>query len=293
MGRPVSFTLDFEDLRTSPDQEERVGHVTARLLDRLRQLGVRGTVFCVADVAERHPALIEQMVVDGHEIGVHGYSHTPNDLLTPEEFADQIGRAKEMIERLSGGRVDLYRAPQYSLVPETHWATQILFDLGFIASSSVLPAASPLYGWPGAPRTSFRWGSGLIELPSPVMRFGPTTIPFLGGTYLRLLPEAVRRRGLSIADPNTVLWSYCHPWEFDADESFYVFEDGGWIASRVGWMNRRGMMRRVESVLLPMPGAPLGEIIAGLGDLPVFDPVIEVEPKGRLHGALRTRSRTR
>lgn len=293
MARPVSFTLDFEDLRTSPDQEERVGQVTDRLLDRLRDLGVRGTIFCVADVAERHPELIARMVADGHEIGVHGLSHTPNDLLTPEQFSEQIGQAKQILERLSGTIVDLYRAPQYSLVPETHWATAILTDLGFVASSSVLPAHSPLYGWPGAPTTAFRWASGLIELPSPVMRFGPSTIPFLGGTYLRLLPEAVRRRGLAIADPNTVLWSYCHPWEFDPDESFYVFEDGGWIASRVGWMNRKGMMRRVESVVLPVPGAPLGEIVAGLGELPVFDPVIDVQPKGRFQGALRTRSRAR
>jgi peptidoglycan/xylan/chitin deacetylase (PgdA/CDA1 family) len=49
MDRPVSFTLDFEDLRTDPTvQEERVGIVTDRILDRLRQLDIKGTFFCVA-----------------------------------------------------------------------------------------------------------------------------------------------------------------------------------------------------------------------------------------------------
>ena len=272
MSAPVSFTLDFEDLRTSPAQESRVGPVTDALLGRLAELGIRGTMFCVADVAARHPRLIARMVDDGHEIGVHGLHHTPNDLLGPERFARETARAKEILEDLSGAPVTLYRAPQYSLVPRTYWATYLLADLGFTVSSSVLPAASPLYGWPGAPTTPFRWPSGVVELPSPVTRIGPATIPFLGGTYLRLLPNAVRSRGLRRTEPGSVLWTYCHPWEFDPDESFYVYEHGGWAVSRLGWMNRRGMMRRVERLMAAERGAPLGEVAAALGEVPVFDP---------------------
>ena len=38
MDRPVSFTLDFEDLRTDPTvQEERVGIVTDRILARRKR----------------------------------------------------------------------------------------------------------------------------------------------------------------------------------------------------------------------------------------------------------------
>jgi len=294
MGRSVSFTLDFEDLRTSAEQPERVHFVTERLLDRLIEIGVKGTMFCVAETAARHPQLIARMVADGHEIGVHGLRHTPNDLLSAAEFRSEISQAKQMLEVMVGVHVVLYRAPQYSLIPETPWIPEILTDLGFLASSSVLPAKSVLYGWPGAPRTSFRWPSGLIELPSPVMKFGPTTIPYLGGAYLRLLPKAVRHRGISQADPATVLWSYCHPWEFDSEEPFYVFEDGGWLASRVGWMNRKGMMKRVEAVLSPIPGLPLGEIVAGLGELPIFEPSsVPREQVSRLQGTLRTRSRSK
>mgnify|MGYP006287004979 CR=1 FL=1 len=294
MVRPVSLTLDFEDLRTSPDQPERVGLVTRRLLERWAELGIRGTMFCVASTARDHPELIASMARDGHEIGVHGLHHTPNDLLTAEEFAQQTAEAKAILEDLSGVAVTLYRAPQYSLVPETPWIPSILTDLGFVASSSVLPAPSPLYGWPGAPTTTFRWPSGLIELPAPLLRLGPLTIPFLGGTYLRLLPARLRRRGRARASADTVLWAYCHPWEFDPDEPFYVFEDGGWLASRVGWMNRKGMLGRVERVLSPEPGLPLGEIIPTLGELPVFDPSIAEGASGsRLEGLLRTRSRAR
>lgn len=296
MHRPVTFSLDFEDLRSDPStQEERVGWVTARLLDRLAELGVVGTIFCVADVAARHPELVARMVADGHELGVHGLTHTPNDLLTPSQFTEQIRAAKAMLEDLGGEPVALYRAPQYSLVPETAWVPAILTELGFVASSSVLPAKSPLYGWPGAPMTPFRWPSGLVELPAPVTRFGPSMIPFLGGAYLRVLPGRVRRRGIDRSDPSVVLWTYCHPWEFDPDEPFYVFEDGGWVASRVGWFNRRNMMKRVESVILPSAGPRLGDLVATLGELPTFDPATVPAPSApsRFQGTLRTRAKAR
>ena len=273
MDRPVSFTLDFEDLRTDPTtQEERVGVVTDRILDRLRELGVRGTFFCVGELASRHGDLVKRIVADGHELGVHGLHHIPNDLLGPDRFRADNREARQILSELAGRDVVLYRAPQYSLVPSTPWVPEILAELGFVASSSVLPARSPLYGWPGAPTTPFRWPSGLIELPSPVMKFGPMTIPFLGGTYLRLLPAAIRRRGVRRADPHIVLWTYCHPWEFDPDEKFYVYEHGGWLVSRIGWLNRRGMLKRVEATLRPEAGRPLGEIVAQLGELPLFDP---------------------
>lgn len=273
MDRPVSFTLDFEDLRTDPTvQEERVRVVTDRILDRLRALGIRGTFFCVGELAARHPELIRRVVADGHELGVHGLHHIPNDLLGPERFRSDNREAKAILSDLAGTEVTLYRAPQYSLIPSTAWVPEILTELGFIASSSVLPARSPLYGWPGAPSSPFRWPSGLIELPSPVMHIGPLIIPFLGGTYLRLLPAALRRRGVKNADAETVLWTYCHPWEFDPDEKFYVYEHGGWLVSRIGWLNRKGMLKRVEATLSPVAGATLGEIIASLGDLPTFDP---------------------
>jgi hypothetical protein len=104
------------------------------------------------------------------------------------------------------------------------------------------------------------------------MKLGPLTIPFLGGTYLRLLPAAVRRRGVRKAHSETVLWTYCHPWEFDPDEKFYVYEHGGWLISRVGWLNRKHMLKRVEATLRTGVGRPLGELATTLVDLPIFDP---------------------
>lgn len=182
-----------------------------------------------------------------------------------------------------------------SLVPDSAWTIPILGELGFVYSSSVLPAPSPLYGWPGLPRVPFRWVGGLIELPCPLVSIGPIHAPFLGGAYLRLMPGTLLRHGLRSSPDEAVLWSYCHPWEFDADEAFYVFDDGGWVASRIGWLNRKNMMKRVKRVLTTAPVGPtLGvhaQRLAADESLKVVDPesftTIETKRR-RLNGLLRT-----
>jgi polysaccharide deacetylase family protein (PEP-CTERM system associated) len=290
MSAPVvTFTLDLEDLRTSPTQEPRLEGVTDRLLDRLAELGVVGTVFCVGELVRRHPRLLARIAAEGHELAVHGLQHVPVDLLGPERFRSHTLEARSMLEDVSGRPVVGYRAPQFSLVPETFWATEILSELGFRYSSSVMPAPSPLYGWAGAPRHPFLWPSGLIELPCPLVDIGGRPIPFLGGTYLRLLPESVRRRGFRESGPSSVLWTYCHPWEFDPDEHFYVFEHGGVLASVVGWTNRKGMMGRLERLLASGGGPTMGDVAASLDELPVFRPASTEPERGMLRGVLRRR----
>jgi polysaccharide deacetylase family protein (PEP-CTERM system associated) len=292
---PVTFTLDLEDLRSSPDLEVRVDTVAHRVFDRLAELGVTGSVYVVGDVLRDHPALVRRAAADGHEIGLHALVHAPIGARGPDAFRADTSEGKTRLEGLLGHAVTGYRAPMMSLVPETGWATEILAELGFVYSSSVLPAPSPLYGWPGLPRTPFRWASGLIELPCPVVRMAHVDVPFLGGAYLRLLPRAVLRYGLRRAPAGSVLWSYCHPWEFDPDESFYVFDDGGWVASRIGWLNRKRMMTRVERLLDHPRGPSLGSVAAQLvhdPELVTVDPSsfvpVVAAPRRRLNGLLRT-----
>ena len=290
MPNPVTFTLDLEDLRSSPELEVRIGIVAPRVLDRLAELDVRGTVFVVGDIARDHPELVRRVASDGHEIGLHALTHAPIGAKGPDAFRADTAEGRARLEDLVGHSVAGYRAPMMSLVPESAWAVEILTELGFTYSSSVLPGASPMYGWPGLPRTPFRWSTGLIEFPCPLVRLLGFDLPFLGGAYLRVLPRVVQRYGLRRAADTAVLWTYCHPWEFDADEPFYVFDDGGWVASRIGWLNRKNMMKRVERVLDGSLGPSLGACAAKIVD----DPALEVvDPFDNTHGARVTRRRRR
>ena len=59
-------------------------------------------------------------------------------------------------------------------------------------------------------------------------------------------------------------WVYCHPYDFDPDEPFWVVPEAGKLGSRLLWQNRRRALARVERVLRGRVGPPLVEVAASL-----------------------------
>jgi len=261
---PVTFTLDVEDY-PGPDRQPRAPRLTRRILEFLAEHNARGTFFVVGELADAHPDLVRDITAGGHEVGLHAWRHLALPHLGQATFRAETVRGKETIEQITGRAVVGYRAPAFSIVPETAWAADTLGELGFTYSSSVLPARNPLYGWPGQSRVPFRWPSGVAELPCPVADFagrGRATNPYLGGIYLRVLPWRVVRFGLARAQPGEVLWLYSHPYDFDPDEPFQQRPDLSRAKSRLQWINRRRMFTRIERLLAYAGiGAPLAERI--------------------------------
>lgn len=262
-GGPVTFTLDVEDY-TAPGAEPRAVDTTRKILAFLAERGVRGTFFVVGEFAEEQSDLVREIARAGHEIGLHSYRHAPLTETDPDTFRREVGRARAYVEDLAGKPVVGYRAPTFSIVPQTVWVTDILPELGFTYSSSVLPARSPLYGFPGRPRIPSRWPSGLLELPCPVAAVGPITNPYLGGIYFRVLPWTAVRYGLAHATADEVLWAYCHPYDFDPGEPFQKRPDLGPWKSRLQWINRRRMFDRVDRLLERGAAPPLCDRVAAL-----------------------------
>lgn len=58
---------------------------TGQLLDSLKDEDIRATFFVLGRQVERHPDLIRRMVLEGHEVGSHSYSHPNFRKLSPEE----------------------------------------------------------------------------------------------------------------------------------------------------------------------------------------------------------------
>ena len=71
-----------------------------------------------------------------------------------------------------------------------------------------------------------------------------------------------------------MLWTYCHPWEFDPDEAYHPHEHIGTLASRVAWLRRSRMERRFRRLLGEPVGPPLADRVQSLAaaGLPVVDP---------------------
>ena len=255
----VTFTLDLEDHRPSADAEERYPAVTRSVLDFLDTRGVRGTFFVVGETAAAQPGLVQEVAARGHEIGLHGWRHQPLTELQPDAFRADVRRGKTLLEDLTGTPVVGFRAPTFSLVPDSRWATDVLTEVGFSYSSSVLPARSPLFGDPTVSTAPFRWPSGLVELPCPVVRARGIGLPYLGGVYLRAIPGPASAAARRAVGRGQMLWIYCHPYDFDPDEEFWVVPDAGRLGSRLLWYNRRRTFAKVEAVLRGRAGPPLAE----------------------------------
>jgi len=205
-----------------PTFGSRVVDATKRLLDILDYAGARATFFVLGWVAERQPGLVQEIHARGHELACHGYSHQMISRLTPQEFAEDVKRAKKVIEDIAGSRVIGYRAPTFSITRQTLWSLEVLMEAGFRYDSSIFPIVHDRYGIPDAPRFAHRIpivgnGCAIAELPlSTVSVFGQR-LPVAGGGYFRLLPYGLTR--LAIRHLNKVERQpavvYLHPWELD------------------------------------------------------------------------------
>jgi len=274
MLKNISVTLDVEDLRPSNNFEDRSKLMAEKVLNLFAEMEIRATIFVVGDVAERHPELIRKAVKAGHEIGLHSHKHIPLQLLNPDNFERELDEAKRSLEDISGQQVNGYRAPTMSLTHETRWAVPIMQKVGFTYSSSVLPARNPLYGWDGLPKQPFRWLNSVIEFPCPVTNIFGFSVPYLGGAYFRLFPSVIRKIGVRQSSNKEVLWTYCHPWEFDPEERYYQLENVGRLTSRIAWIGRKGMENKMRDFLKGASSQSLGDIASSihLSELQIVDP---------------------
>lgn len=254
MSAPVTFTLDLEDHRPDEHAPIRFPDATRRMLDFLAERSIVGTFFVVGVVAEAHPDLVREIAGAGHELALHSWQHVPLVDQDPVGFRADVAKGKRTVEDIAGTEVVGYRAPTFSLVPSTTWATDVLHDEGFTYSSSVLPTANPLYGFPGAPDDPFLWPCGLAEFPVPVAGFGRWRVPYLGGTYLRLLPGPLTR-GVNRRGHRRAPWTYLHPYDIDRDEPRWRVPDAGRLSPLL-WVGRKGVLRKLERLFDAEHSAP-------------------------------------
>jgi polysaccharide deacetylase family protein (PEP-CTERM system associated) len=203
---------------------DRVEVMTCWLLDQLAERRLHATFFVLGQIADRKPKLIRAIADAGHEVASHGWDHQRLHNLTPAQFRKDVSRSKNALEQATGQPVIGYRAPTFSIVPETLWALDVLVEEGFRYDSSIYPVHHDRYGIPLAPRTPFYAEGGrhrILEIPPATLRLLGANLPVGGGGYFRLLPlfflhwaiGQIRRTG----EPSVVML-YFHPWEFDPEQ---------------------------------------------------------------------------
>jgi polysaccharide deacetylase family protein (PEP-CTERM system associated) len=201
-------------------RECRVERNVDRILSMLSDHGARATFFTLGWVAERYPQMVRRIVASGHELASHGFSHQRATEQDEETFFSDVGRARRMLEDISGIGVFGYRAPSFSIGATNPWTFDCIERAGYRYSSSIYPIRHDHYGMPDAPRFAYRVRDNLLEVPVTTMRLLARNWPAGGGGYFRLMPYAMSRwllRRVNEVDRQPAIF-YFHPWEIDADQ---------------------------------------------------------------------------
>lgn len=84
---------------------------TPQALEILRRNGAHGTFFVTGANASRHQALLARMAAEGHEIGVHSWTHAQLTRCSAAKVDHEIADTAEVIRRATGQAPKLMRPP--------------------------------------------------------------------------------------------------------------------------------------------------------------------------------------
>lgn len=215
------FTIDCDWVPGSHAGLERL----LALCDRYQ---LKGTIFFAGRFAEAYPDLVRDCHRRGHELGTHGWAHGGLEededfrLAGYEQQREWIRRATDAVERASGVRPVIFRAPNLRISEVT---LRALEDEGYRFDSSI-PARRFDMGFGRVHYTEYFWAplepytpswqglhrhgrSGILEIPPSACLFpiNLAALRVLGLATLKYMIQWISRRS-----PHLVF--YCHPFEF-------------------------------------------------------------------------------
>jgi polysaccharide deacetylase family protein (PEP-CTERM system associated) len=252
----------------------RAARNTERVLDILAAHGQSATMFVLGKFAERFPETVRRIAREGHEVASHGYGHLEVFHQSPAEFGDDVRRSKQLLEAITGQPVRGYRAPDFSIVPSTLWALDVLAEEGFQYDSSIFPISMSRYGiqgWPVGPvKVCLSSGRSIVEVPITTLTWMGRRWPVAGGGYHRLLPWSIIRWAVRHSlRQNESFMAYCHPYEFDAAEFATLNLDIPLRTRLHQGLGRRGFQPKFERLLTQFRVVPACEV-ALQGEWPAY-----------------------
>jgi polysaccharide deacetylase family protein (PEP-CTERM system associated) len=192
-----------------------------KILMMLEETGTKATFFWLGWMAQRMPGLVRGCQDAGHEIASHGYAHVLAYEVGRDAFAEDVTKAKAILEDITGEVIRGFRAPGFGITDEAPWAFDVIKSAGHEYDSSVFPASRGHGGIGGAPvgLYSIETDSGLLpEVPMSVVEVMGKRFSVFGGGYLRLAPRRLIEWGVKrLHKRGQPLVVYVHPREVDPD----------------------------------------------------------------------------
>lgn len=193
------FTVDFEFETVSVNKEtliisQKSSEFEAcfeRMLSNLESVNIHPTFFVLGYTAEKYPLIIKR-IAEKYDIGTHSYKHTLVHTQSVQEFSEDLKKSIDIIEQITGKKVNKYRAPYFSLSKPEY--LELLIENGIEIDSSL----TPIGHFSGEQTTNLQvphriqLKNGIIkEFPITTFNFFGKNMGFTGGGYFRLFPYSV------------------------------------------------------------------------------------------------------
>lgn len=214
------FHCDFISKDISWDKYEiRIHNNVDHILNHLENLNIKATFFCLGWVAQKHPQVLKKIASNGHQIGCHSNIHELIFNFNKSQFKEDTVTAIKSIEDVIGNKINLYRAPAFSITEKNPWAFEVLAENNIEYDCSIFPSMHEYGGFPSfgnaKPAILDINGYKMKEFPINIMKFLNKDIVFSGGGYFRILPYPIIRYFMR---HSSYVMTYFHPRDFDADQ---------------------------------------------------------------------------
>ncbi|MFI6649785.1 bifunctional polysaccharide deacetylase/glycosyltransferase family 2 protein [Streptomyces sp. NPDC050529] len=109
---------------------------TPRVLDELKKYHAHGVFFVTGTMASRYPDLVERMVEEGHEVGLHTFNHPDLSYQSTGRIDWELSQNQLALAGAAGIRTSLFRPPYSSFadaMDDKSWpVTQYVGSLGYL-----------------------------------------------------------------------------------------------------------------------------------------------------------------
>lgn len=110
-----SVFLTFDD---GPDQTS-----TEKILNLLKSTGAKATFFCVANKAQHHASLLQEIQSEHHKIGNHSLDHHYKVFFSGKnKMLEWIIKSEDILNSILAEKNIGFRSPAGIRTPELHWA---------------------------------------------------------------------------------------------------------------------------------------------------------------------------
>ncbi len=101
---PKTMYLTFDD---GPSEEN-----TARVLDILKERGIKATFFLIGENVRNHPEMAQRIAAEGHTIGIHCDNHDYGEIYkSAESYIQDFETARQTVYEVTGVDTKLFRFP--------------------------------------------------------------------------------------------------------------------------------------------------------------------------------------